>query len=212
MLANTKAIQEVKHRMSGGERRAQIVSTAFDLFAQNGFRGTTTRELAHAVGVSEPVLYQHFSNKRDLYTAIVEHLIEQESHRFEDQLQAVLREEEVRPFLQAFGELVLAWYLEDQRLPRLLMFSALEGHELAQIWHERAMALFFAPVNEKVDRLVEAGQLKKMEPTVLTRSFMSMVAHYGLVTIIFKLPQFELSREETVARFVELFLSGAERR
>lgn len=198
--------------MSGEERRAQIVRTAFDLFAMNGFRGTTTRELAHAVGVSEPVLYQHFSNKRDLYTAIVEHLIEQESHHFEDQLQAVLHEEEVRPFLQAFGELILAWYLEDPRLPRLLMFSALEGHELAQIWHERAMALFLTPVNEKVDRMVEAGQLKKMEPTVLTRSFVSMVAHYGLVTILYNLPQFDLSPKETVARFVEIYLTGAERR
>ncbi len=198
--------------MSGGERRAQIVGTAFDLFAQGGFRGTTTRELAHAVGVSEPVLYQHFSNKRDLYTAIVEHLIEQETHRFAERLEAVLREEEVRPFLQAFGELVLAWYLEDARLPRLLLFSALEGHELAEIWHERAMAIFFAPVNEKVDRLVEAGRLKKMEPTVVTRAFMSMVAHYGLVTIVFKLPQFDMSREEAVARFVDIFLTGAERR
>ncbi len=92
------------------------------------------------------------------------------------------------------------------------MFSALEGHELAEIWHERAMAVFFAPVNEKVDRLVEAGRLKKMEPTVVSRAFMSMVAHYGLVSIIFKLPQFEMSREEAVARFVDIFLSGAERR
>ncbi len=198
--------------MSGGERRALIVRTAVDLFAQSGFRGTTTRELAHAVGVSEPVLYQHFSNKKELYTAIVEHIVEQEEQRFTERLEAVLREEDERAFLQGIGELVLAWYMDDPRFARLLMFSALEGHELAEIWHERAMAIFFAPVNEKVDRLVEAGRLKKMEPIVVTRAFMSMVAHYGLVTIVFKLPEFEMSREEAVARFVDIFLSGAERR
>src|SRR5436190_21741928 len=59
-------------RMSSDDRRAQILRTACELFAQKGFRGTTTRELAAAVGVTEPVLYEHFKTKKDLYSAIIE--------------------------------------------------------------------------------------------------------------------------------------------
>jgi len=212
MLANTKTPHEVKHRMSGDERRAQIVSTAFDLFAQNGFRGTTTRELAHAVGVSEPVLYQHFPNKKELYTAIVQHMIEVGSAEFCGRMEAVLNEADERASLQRLGELVMAWYLDDPRMIRLLLFSALEGHELAEIWHTQVVTAFFAPFEAKLARLADVGRLKKMEPTVLMRSFVGMVAHYSLITILFKHRQFDLDRKATVARFVDIFISGAERR
>src|SRR5688572_19547386 len=59
-------------RMSSDERRACIVNAACKLFSEKGFRGVTTRELASAVGVTEPVLYEHFKTKRDLYSAIIE--------------------------------------------------------------------------------------------------------------------------------------------
>src|SRR3954453_21480393 len=61
-----------KPRLTSEERRASIVQAAIRLFAEKGFRGTTTRELAAAVGVSEPILYEHFRTKRDLYAAIIE--------------------------------------------------------------------------------------------------------------------------------------------
>ena len=57
--------------MTSEERRAAIIEAAARIFAEKGFRGTTTRELAAAVGVTEPVLYEHFRTKRDLYSAII---------------------------------------------------------------------------------------------------------------------------------------------
>ena len=59
-------------RLSSQQRRSAILGTAIRLFAERGFRGVTTRELAAAVGVSEPVLYQHFPSKKELYSAIIE--------------------------------------------------------------------------------------------------------------------------------------------
>src|ERR1035441_8844742 len=59
-------------RMKSKDRRAAIVEAAIHLFAEKGFRGATTRGLAAALGVSGPVLYQHFKTKRDLYRAIIE--------------------------------------------------------------------------------------------------------------------------------------------
>jgi AcrR family transcriptional regulator len=59
-------------RMSSNDRRAVILDTACKLFSEKGYRGTTTRELASAAGVTEPVLYEHFPSKSDLYRAIIE--------------------------------------------------------------------------------------------------------------------------------------------
>lgn len=212
MLADASEARRAKTRMTGEDRRRLIVRTAFDLFSQNGFRGTTTRELAQAVGVSEPVLYQHFSNKRELYSAIVQHLVEEGLERYGERLEMVLAQPDGRKFLQDLGELMLAWYMDDPRLVRLLNFSALEGHELAEIWHQQAFLTFFSPVIERMGTMVAEGRLVDMEPIVLARAFMGMVGHYGILTVVFHQPQIELSRQQVIARFVDIFLTGAERR
>ena len=43
------------------------------LFSERGFRGTTTKEIAQAAGVSEAIIFRHFATKEDLYTAIIDH-------------------------------------------------------------------------------------------------------------------------------------------
>src|SRR6186713_146554 len=57
-------------KMSGEERRAAIIKAVRRVFAQKGFHGTTTRELATAAGVSEALLFKHFPNKESLYAAM----------------------------------------------------------------------------------------------------------------------------------------------
>ena len=57
-------------RMSCEERKAAILQAARRVFAQKGFDGTTTRELAQAAGVSEALLYKHFPSKESLYVAM----------------------------------------------------------------------------------------------------------------------------------------------
>src|SRR4030095_4593877 len=52
-------------------RREQILQTAVDLFSQKGFKGTTTKEIAKAAGVSEAIIFRHFASKDELYAAIL---------------------------------------------------------------------------------------------------------------------------------------------
>ena len=57
-------------KLSGEQRRAAIVKAVRRVFAEKGFHGTTTRELARAAGVSEGLLFKHFPNKEALYSAM----------------------------------------------------------------------------------------------------------------------------------------------
>ena len=57
-------------RLSSEERRQAIVEAVKGVFAEKGFDGTTTRELAEAAGVSEALLYKHFPSKESLYAAM----------------------------------------------------------------------------------------------------------------------------------------------
>lgn len=58
--------------MSAEARRQAIVEAVRDVFAEKGFDGTTTRELARAAGVSEALLYKHFPSKESLFAAMLD--------------------------------------------------------------------------------------------------------------------------------------------
>ena len=61
---------KVSAKLSGDQRRAAIIKAVRRVFAEKGFDGTTTRELADAAGVSEALLFKHFPNKDALFWAV----------------------------------------------------------------------------------------------------------------------------------------------
>src|SRR3569833_2338792 len=48
---------------------ARIIEAAVQLFAQHGFKGTSTRDIAHLASVNEATLFRHFGRKADLFWA-----------------------------------------------------------------------------------------------------------------------------------------------
>lgn len=58
-------------RLPAAERREQLVATATSVFAEQGFHATSMNDVAEAAGVTKPVLYQHFSSKRDLFVELL---------------------------------------------------------------------------------------------------------------------------------------------
>lgn len=62
-----KKTKKPQIRLSAAERRQMIILKAGVLFSKKGLHGVTTKEIAKACGVSEPVLYQHFKTKEELY-------------------------------------------------------------------------------------------------------------------------------------------------
>lgn len=57
-------------RLKGPERRRHILETATALFAERGYHGLTTKDLARRLGITEPVLYQHFTSKETLWSEV----------------------------------------------------------------------------------------------------------------------------------------------
>jgi AcrR family transcriptional regulator len=62
----------MSQRLTANARREQILDQALHVFASAGFHGASMNDVADAVGVTKPVLYQHFDSKRDLYQALID--------------------------------------------------------------------------------------------------------------------------------------------
>ncbi|WP_435875500.1 TetR family transcriptional regulator [Nonomuraea fuscirosea] len=61
-----------RRRMSGAERREQLISIGRTLFAEKGFDGTSIEEIAATAQVSKPVVYEHFGGKEGVYAVVVD--------------------------------------------------------------------------------------------------------------------------------------------
>ncbi len=77
-------------RLQAADRRRQLLEVAADLFARHGFGGTTTAELAKGAGITEPILYRHFTNKLDLFITLIDQVGAHVIHRWEEALEGVV--------------------------------------------------------------------------------------------------------------------------
>ncbi|MDO5746569.1 MAG: TetR/AcrR family transcriptional regulator [Actinomycetaceae bacterium] len=59
-------------RMTGVQRREQLIDVARSVFAAHGFDGTSIEEIAAAAKVSKPVVYEHFGGKEGIYAVVVD--------------------------------------------------------------------------------------------------------------------------------------------
>jgi AcrR family transcriptional regulator len=63
-------------RLTGEQRRAQIVAVTLQLISDHGVQGTSTKRIAAAAGVSEATLYRHFASRNDIFLAALDAVYE----------------------------------------------------------------------------------------------------------------------------------------
>jgi AcrR family transcriptional regulator len=71
-----------QHRMHRSERREQLLQACLIAFARDGLELTTMDSIATTAGVSKPLVYRHFHNRREALAAVVE----RESERLQELL------------------------------------------------------------------------------------------------------------------------------
>lgn len=192
------------HRPSGQERQAGIITAAAALFATNGFKGTTTKEIAKSVGISEALLFKHFPTKRALYAAILK-----EKVSIPELLASVEEAAKKRDDRQVFT-LIASHRIRrsaDPTLLRLLLFSALEGHEISAMFFRTQHRIFYDFLAGYITQRAKEGAFRHVDPMLAARAFTGMLAHHRLLHEIFGVPAHR-SPEDSVAAYVTLFLDG----
>jgi AcrR family transcriptional regulator len=96
-------------RMTGVERREQLLDVGRALFAEKGFEATSIEEIAARAGVSKPVVYEHFGGKEGLYAVVVD----REMSDLLERLTAALSGGHPRVLVEQ-AALALLTYIEEQ--------------------------------------------------------------------------------------------------
>lgn len=127
-----------KSRMQADDRHRQLLRSAIDCFARNGFSGTKTKDIATAAGVSEAILFRHFATKEDLYHAILDMKENQEAaNHLKRQVEDCVARRDDAGVFGAVARHIFASFQEDPAFHRLILYALLEGHLMASLFHKR---------------------------------------------------------------------------
>jgi len=197
--------------MTGEDRRSEILRVAMQLFSQRGFRGTTTKEIALAAGVSEAMVFRHFATKEQLYSAI----LDQKAclHETMDPLHIVneaLARKDDRAVFEGLALDALNQHDCDPQFHRLLLHSALEEHELATMFWEKFVKRVYRILSKYIRERQREGAMVDVDPLVVVRAFIGMIIHHSLNNNLWDRQRqlLKVSNETAAREFTNILLHG----
>lgn len=197
--------------MAGEERRLQILAVAVRLFSQRGFRGTTTKEIAQAAGVSEAMVFRHFATKEELYAAILDHKA-CSGGNFEPAVMAedAIRRKDDRGVFQSLALGALRHHELDPEFQRLLLHSALEKHELAEMFFNEFVRRVYDFLGGYIRQRQREGAFVEIDPSIVVRAFIGMVMHHSLINNLWDPERrlLNISNDEAAQHFTNILLDG----
>jgi AcrR family transcriptional regulator len=188
-----------RSRMSGKERREQLIGVGRQVFAERGFEAASVEEIADRADVSKPVVYEHFGGKEGLYAVIVD----REMQRLLELILTTLGEaEHPRAMVERAAEAFLRYIEEERDGFRILIRDAPVGTALGSfpsvIGDVAANAESILATEFK-----ERGFDPKIAP-LYARALVGMVALVGEWWLEVKKPK----RQEVAAHLVNLAWNG----
>jgi AcrR family transcriptional regulator len=199
-------------RMTAEDRRQQILDVAVRLFSQKGFRGTTTKEIALAAGVNEAIIFRHFVTKRDLYSAIIDQkacspAVQAKQHALNEAINA----KDDRKVFESLALNLLDFHDQDDTAMRLLLYSALEGHELAEMIFRNHILKTHRQVADYVKTRIADGAFRRIDPMTAVRGFLGMVINHVMHKKFFQQNDNEIlavSNRQAAERLTDFFLAS----
>jgi AcrR family transcriptional regulator len=204
-----------RKRMTAKDRKLAIVKAALPLFARKGFAKTTTKELASAAGVSEPLLYKHFPSKEALYLEIQDF----NCRVFEPMVRKLT---ELEPSTSTLVHLVYylmralvlgvpTGTLEWDTRHRLMINSFLEDGNYARLIYKNRFDHFGARIEDCLAAAISSGDAVK---TRITEGNRARFAHHvgAWLALVHLTPKpamdYKVSREELLHQAVWFVLRG----
>ena len=217
MIKELETNKVVFGRMSGDERRSQILRIAISLFSQRGFSGTTTKEIARAAGVSEAMVFRHFATKHELYHAILDFKACEGGMKVppwesEKERKAIAEKDDYAVFYNIAIN-ALHHHQEDVDFMRLLCYSALDEHELSQIFFDQFVARMYDFIGSYISQRQAEGAMREGEPRLFVRAFLGMLIHHSLNNMLWDKNRrlLDVSNEQAAHEFVTILLNGVKK-
>jgi len=168
-----------KQRPSADETRKSILSAALELFAKQGFSGTSISDLAGRSGSNPSLIYHHFENKEGLWHTVIVNILQQ--HFSLELLENFERFDDYKDFVNEMVRNFFHFFDTHKDVCRMLQWQALEDTELKHIRLEDSLervekwraALHYFQKQGQLRDDIDADMILRISNNLTTSYFMS---------------------------------------
>jgi AcrR family transcriptional regulator len=142
------------------KRRRQIIDAAVELFIENGFHKTTTRQIASAAGFSIGSLYEYVKSKEDILYLVCDAIHQEMIHSVTEALSQATEAK------NALAAAVREYFLVCHRMSDHILLIYQETQSLPQNWRKKVLENEVMITGLFVDilaRLIASGDLPEMD-------------------------------------------------
>jgi AcrR family transcriptional regulator len=213
----TVAVKKPATRLTSEERKAAIIKAVRQAFAEKGFHGTTTRELARAAGVSEALLFKHFPTKESLFAAMKLSCCSQRDVGRIERLKALEPSTSTLVLMVHFlvshviGQCGASKNEEQIAQQRLVLRSLAEDGEFARLMYGTLKTGWVSKVEQCVKAAIDSGDA--VDGAIHPRMAAWLTHHLAAAVMYYRLPEvpafdYGLSEEKLMQQAVWFALRG----
>jgi AcrR family transcriptional regulator len=177
MIAQQKETMAAISNPGRGGADERILLSAAGLFANFGYNGVSTRDIAAGAGVNEVTIYRHYPRKRDLYLAVLDAELQQVKLRG-DLLSRIAEAADGRTALERAFELIAATLTHKPELLRLMQFSTLELGEDIDPMLRKHLGQLVEVVARYLEPWAEGEELRNANAKSVVLALVAMVVNY----------------------------------
>jgi TetR/AcrR family transcriptional regulator, mexJK operon transcriptional repressor len=166
-------VLEARPRDRSADKRSSILNAAAEIFLNGGFLGTSMDEIAAKARVAKQTVYAHFSNKRDLFVAMVSALTNQASDRVHVGVPEFHEGDDLKRYLTDYAVRQLQIVLTPRiiRLRRLVISEVSRFPELGEALYSGGPGRSIMSLAAIFERLAERGVLAIRNPSLAASQF-----------------------------------------
>lgn len=173
---------EVLWSQAGTEKHRRILDAALEMFAEQGYAGTATAEIAKKAGVSEAAIFRHYKTKKDLLIGVVAPVLRVVAPALIADVKQIMsqRYPDLRAFLSALVRDRIGFVRRHHRVLRIALQELPFHAEVRAIVDEVFVRDIFPHATDTIADLQRRGEMMELAPELVMRTIISLTAGHAV--------------------------------
>lgn len=173
----------------GSKTKEKILKTSLKLFASKGYKATTVRDIANAMGLKQSALYNHFKNKDEILETLIGNLTSSAIVTLFDHKEAQVLQKQGKSLLASIGTTfkLLSFDGQNEALYKLLMQEIFRNERIREIYNEHFYQENVKKLSGLLFSMMQDELIKSSDPLLLANEFFAPLFFYQMQVSILKL-------------------------
>ena len=173
----------------GSKTKDKILKTSLKLFSAKGYKSTTVRDIAGAIGIKQSALYNHFKNKDEILETLIGNLTSSAIVTIFDDKEAQGLHKQGKSLLMSIATTfkLIGFDGQNEALLKMLMQEIYKNERIREIYNEHFYQENVKKLSGVFFSMMQEDMIKSSDPLLLANEFFSPLFFYQMQVSLLKL-------------------------